>query len=451
MSLEIGRLSLRARLTAIAVVGVAVALAIGSVTLYAVLAFVNNRTLVDAGLATAHDVAALVEQGRLPNPIPVTGTQIVQVVDDQNRVVSASGNADRLTAILLPGEVRRATSGQALTVSGSRIGLSSPLRVVGIRVPTGGPRMNVLVAQQYDEVTHSARVLRAALLLTYPVLLAVLALIAWRVIGSALRPVEALRSGAERISGSGQGGPLPVPGSTDEIHALAVTLNQMLDRLAASRARQRDFVADAAHELRSPLASMRTQLEVAQRLGEAPELSEDLLAEVHRLAGLVEDLLTLARADAELAPTVAPESFAADALLHEVAGRYAGARVPVTVVGLAGPGPSVTGNREDLRRVLANLVDNAVRHASSRVELAAAAEAEHTLVTVSDDGPGVAPEDRLRVFERFTRLDEARDRDVGGSGLGLAIVHELVRRAGGETRLADADSGGLRVEVRLPR
>jgi signal transduction histidine kinase len=449
MSLEVRRLSLRARLTAIAVVGVAVALAIGSVTLYAVLAFVNNRTLVDAGLATAHDVAALVEQGRLPNPIPVTGTQIVQVVDDQNRVVSASGNADRLTAMLLPGEVRRATSGQALTVSGSRIGLSSPLRVVGIRVPTGGPRMNVLVAQQYDEVTHSTRVLRAALLLTYPMLLAVLALIAWRVIGSALRPVEALRSGAERISGSGQGGPLPVPESTDEVHALAVTLNQMLDRLAASRARQRDFVADAAHELRSPLASMRTQLEVAQRLGEAPELSEDLLAEVHRLTGLVEDLLTLARADAELAPTVEPESFAADALLREVAGRYAGARVPVRVVGVAGP--SVTGNREDLRRVLANLVDNAVRHASSRVELAAAAEAEHILVTVSDDGPGVAPEDRLRVFERFTRLDEARDRDVGGSGLGLAIVHELVRRTGGETRLSDADGGGLRVEVRLPR
>jgi signal transduction histidine kinase len=123
--------------------------------------------------------------------------------------------------------------------------------------------------------------------------------------------------------------------------------------------------------------------------------------------------------------------------------------VPVRVVGVAGP--SVTGNREDLRRVLANLVDNAVRHASSRVELAAAAEAEHILVTVSDDGPGVAPEDRLRVFERFTRLDEARDRDVGGSGLGLAIVHELVRRTGGETRLSDADGGGLRVEVRLPR
>jgi signal transduction histidine kinase len=451
MSPDVRRLSLRGRLTAIAVLGVAVALAIGSVTLYAVLAYVSNRTLVDSGLATAHDVGTLVEQGRLPDPIPVTGTQIVQVVDDQNRVVSASGNADRLTAMLLPGEVQQVTSGRALTVSGSRVGLSSPLRVVGIRVPTGRASRSVLVAQQYDEVTHSARVLRTALLLTYPVLLAVLALIAWRVIGSTLRPVEALRSGAEKISGSGQGGPLPVPESTDEIHALAVTLNQMLDRLAASRARQRDFVADAAHELRSPLASMRTQLEVAQRLGEAPELSEDLLAEVHRLTGLVEDLLTLARADADLAPSAEPESFDAEALLHEVAGRYAGARVPVTVAARSGAVPSVTGNREDLRRVLANLADNAVRHAGSRVELAAAAEGACTLVTVTDDGPGVAPEDRERVFERFTRLDEARDRDVGGSGLGLAIVHELVRRAGGQTRLAEADGGGLRVEVRLPR
>jgi signal transduction histidine kinase len=125
--------------------------------------------------------------------------------------------------------------------------------------------------------------------------------------------------------------------------------------------------------------------------------------------------------------------------------------VPVSVVPATGPRPSVTGHREELRRVVANLVDNAVRHASSRVLLAAENDGAHTVLVVADDGPGIAPEDRDRVFERFTRLDEARDRDVGGSGLGLAIVHELVRRNRGSVRLLDADGGGLRAEVWLPR
>ena len=137
-----------------------------------------------------------------------------------------------------------------------------------------------------------------SLLVTYPLLLAVLAVIAWWVIGRTLGPVEGLRAGAARISGTGRDERLPVPDTADEIHALAVTLNDMLDRLATSRERQRTFVADAAHELRSPLASMRTQLEVAQRLGEGGELADDLLADVQRLSRMVEDLLLLARAGA---------------------------------------------------------------------------------------------------------------------------------------------------------
>ena len=266
--------------------------------------------------------------------------------------------------------------------------------------------------------------------------------------GATLRPVEALRSSAERISGAGRNLRLPVPSQHDEIHDLAVTLNSMLDRLAAARARQRSFVADAAHELRSPLASMQTQLEVAQRLGESPA-TDDLRAEVLRMSGLVEDLLVLARLDAEVAPAAGREDIDVATLLTTVSQHYAGARVPVTV--RRAERLVVHGHRDELHRALANLVDNAVRHASGAVELSARSEGSVVVLSVDDDGTGIPEADRERVFERFTRLDEARDRDEGGSGLGLAIVQELVRRSDGDIRLREAAVGGLSAQLVLPR
>ena len=245
-------------------------------------------------------------------------------------------------------------------------------------------------------------------------------------------------------------------------------------RIRAARDRQRGFVADAAHELRSPLASMRTQLEVAQRLGEAGELPAELLVDVARLSRLVEDLLLLARADAFTGPPATRESFDAAALLAEVADRYTAARVPVTVgSGAAQPvavrrsgapspvtgravtepatGPVLQADREEVRRAVANLVDNAVRHAGTRVRLAVERRGPSVVLVVTDDGPGVPEAEREKVFERFARLDDARDRDAGGTGLGLPIVRELVRRQGGTVRLTDAQPGpGLRAEIHLP-
>jgi signal transduction histidine kinase len=444
------RLSLRARLLLVGVLGVATALALGSAVLYAVLTFVGYRTLDDAGLATADEVATLVEQGRLPDPIPVTGNQVVQVVDARDRVVSASVNGDRLTALLLPGELRRVLAGKQLEVPGSRVGLGSPLRVVAARADSAGGRRTVLVGQQYDDLAHSQHVLKVTLLSTYPLLLAVLALIAWRVMGAVLRPVESLRSSAERISGSRRDDRLPVPASGDEIHALAVTLNSMLDRLAASRARQRSFVADAAHELRSPLASMQTQLEVGRRLGEGGPASDDLHAEVLRMSALVEDLLVLARLDADDTPASPGEPIDVAGVVDEVVGRYAAARVPVAVGPGSVDGLVVRGRRADLRRALSNLVDNAVRHAAGLVEVSTRREDEHVVVEVSDDGAGIPAAERERVFERFTRLDDARDRDAGGSGLGLAIVRGLASGLGGDVRLEASDRGGLSARLRLP-
>lgn len=438
--------SLRVRLMAVGLVGLAVATGIGSVALYGVLWFTGLHSLDRSSTATAAEVVDLVKTHRLPDPIPVAGTQIVQVVDTRGRVVSASGNADQLTTLLDPAELRRAVS-KPVEVSGSRIGLSSELRVTAVRA--SGTSRTVVVAQQLDEIQRSAKVLRRALLLTFPALLIALGLIAWRVIGATLRPVEELRSGAERISGSGRDERLPVTGSGDEVHALALTLNSMLDRLSDSRERQRSFVADVAHELRSPLASMRTQLEVAERLGEGGELVDDLHLDVMRMSALVEDLLTLARLDADAVPLHPSTSLNVQDLLGTVATKYAGQRVQVTL-GDSDPALLAEADSEELVRVLGNLVENALRFAKSRIVLSAGRIGGQVVIRVDDDGPGVQPADRERVLERFSRLDEARDRDAGGSGLGLAIVSELIRRRGGEVRLTRSPYDGLRVEVALP-
>ena len=441
-------LSLRARLMVLGVTGVALALALGSLVLYAVLTFTVNRTVDDGAIASAQAVSAMVSENTVPNPLPVSGSQVVQIVDGSGAVVSASVGADRLTPLLRPPELAKALAGERISIPGARAGLSGTLRAMAVQAGPPSASRSIIVAVPVKDIEQSQRVLGITLLLAYPPLVVIMALIAWRVIGSTLRPVETLRSGAARISGNDQDERLAVPESTDEIRALALTLNDMLDRLAAARGRQRAFVADAAHELRSPLTSMRTQLEVAQHLGEGGELAADLLADVARLSTLVEDLLLLARAGSDSKHVPVRESLDVRALLVATADRYAGARVPVSIAG--GPAVYANANSDELRRVLANLVDNAVRHASSKVVLQVRAEGGAAVLTVVDDGPGIPADERDRVFERFARLDDARDRDAGGTGLGLAIVRELLRRSDGSISLQDNPSGpGLAAVVRL--
>ncbi|MEU8262463.1 ATP-binding protein [Micromonospora sp. NPDC048999] len=471
-------LGLRVRLLVIGVAGLSVGLALGGTLLLGALGWTLQRTVDAEAFRTGDAVALLAAENALPDPLPVAGGQLrVQVVDAQGRIRAASIDADRLVPMLRPDQLR-AGQRQRLVVDGRRVGLAGPVRVVTVPAGTPAEPLTVLVAKSMADVRHSLYVVRALLLVGFPLLVAGLAVVAWRVVGATLRPVEALRSGAAEITGRAGPGRLPVPAARDEIQRLAVTLNDMLDRLEASRARQRAFVADAAHELRSPLTNMRTELEVARRLGDAtdwPTVADNLLADTDRLSRLVDDLLLLARLDEQPAR---PDGSAARAvgpvelgeLLRGVAARY-----PSPPVRLASPpGPLWTeGDQGELRRVLVNLVENALRHAHGEVVLAvtgpypdppvpgqrgaAPAAGAYHLVTVTDDGPGIPAADRERVFARFTRLDDARARDDGGAGLGLAIVRELVRRAGGSVDLADAAPGpaagtgpGLLVSVRLP-
>jgi signal transduction histidine kinase len=436
----------------IGVIGLTVGLAVGGVVLVAALGYSLQRTVDSETGQTAEDVAALVDAGVLPEPVPVTGANLVQVVDGQGRVRSSSVDADRLVPILYPAELAKARAGQRLFVPGDRIGLVGPVRVVVARAGPPGDEVTVIVARPVADVVRSVGLLRTTLLVIFPVLVAVLAAVAWRVIGATLRPVEALRRGAEEITGRGAPGRLPVPAGRDEVHRLAETLNDMLDRLESNRLRQRAFVADAAHELRSPLANMRTQLEVAQRLGEAapwPAVADDVLTDTNRLARLVDDLLLLARGDDDPGASPRPAVLVElGALISELGQRHPSVEVEPPRSPLW-----TEGEPDALHRVVANLLDNAVRHARSRVVLSvreAPAGTAYHIISVTDDGPGIPAADRDRVFDRFTRLDDARARDAGGAGLGLAIVRELVRRLGGTVTLSDADPApGLTVALRL--
>ncbi|MFI5839277.1 sensor histidine kinase [Catenuloplanes sp. NPDC051500] len=441
--------SLRTRIVLLGVFGLAVGLALGGITLITTLNFAINRTANAEAEKTAQAIVRLIEEEELPDLVPVAGTEVrVQVVDARLRVLKSSIDADRLTPMLHADEFPRVLAGERLLIDGVRIGVDGPVLIVSASTGAGDDQQVVLVAKSMGDLFQSARYVRVALLVAFPLLVLGLALVGWRVVGVTLRPVEELRRGAEEITGGGRAGRLPVPASRDEIHRLALTLNDMLHRLDTARARQRAFVADAAHELRSPLASMRVQLEVAQRLPDDTDWQafiDDLMIDADRLGRLVDDLLLLARADdsAEAARRTAPVELGE--LLTDLTGRYP--TVEFTV-------PSsqfwVDGDADALRRAVSNLLDNAGRHARSTVALAVTTEGTRHLITVTDDGPGIPAADRERVFDRFTRLDDARASNDGGSGLGLAIVREVVRLHHGAVTLTDAPRSGLRAEIRLP-
>jgi signal transduction histidine kinase len=292
-----------------------------------------------------------------------------------------------------------------------------------------------------------------------PVAVLLMGAATYLVVALTLRPVAALRHGASDITATGLADKrLPVPGARDEIYNLAVTLNAMLDRIDSATKRQRTFVGDAAHELRSPLASLRVQLEVAQRLGPEEDWEtfvDDVLLDVGRLDRLVNDLLALARMDENGAVVPRREPVRLDELAGEVVAGNRLARVPVAI---AAPAPvTVNGDPDGLRRVLVNLVDNAVRHASGCVDVAVELERTRSngteaVLRVTDDGPGIPPAERERVFDRFYRLEASRSRESGGTGLGLPIVRDLVRAHNGSVRLLDRPDGkpGLQAVVRLP-
>jgi signal transduction histidine kinase len=474
------RRGLRARVTLTAALGLIVAFAAADLLLFSALRVSLTRSVDDSARSGAVEVQALINADRLPNPVPVPADITIQVLDSSGAVRNVSSGADRLVPIVSLDQARAlADGGGAMLVRGAPFDMPALLRVVV--VPANGGQL-VIAAVPFSEASGSLNVVARALVIFTPVLFLAFTGAIWLVTGSTLRPIGALRRGAARVTVTAVPSDLPVPEARDEVRLLALTLNDMLTRLAEAQQRQRALVSDTAHELRSPIASIRTQLEVAldfPAIQDWETTARDVHADVLRLARLAEDLLLLARLDEQAGQAGAGGGTAGDGaqrgmpvdldeLSRSVVCRYADARVAVTVV----PGPSasggsvmVAGDWARLDRLLVNLADNAVRYAKSSVAVSVGRDGAWAELTVTDDGPGIRAADRERAFGRFARLDDARSRDgdeAGGAGLGLAIVRATAQAYGGTAVLKPAGptdpapggiSGaatGLRAVVRLP-
>ena len=269
-------------------------------------------------------------------------------------------------------------------------------------------------------------------------------------IGQALRPVERMRDQVESIAASRPAPVLEVAPGRDELSKLAETLNQVLDRLRRADDSRRAFVADAGHELRSPLATVNVLVDLLAEdrpLDERQVVAGRASAEVDRLAALVDDLLVLASADEERSLPIAAAEVDLDDVVLAEASLLRSRGMPVSV--RVEPA-RVVGDAPRLGRVMRNLLENAERHKESEVRMQLTNDGREALVTVDNDGPPVAPEDRDRIFGRFVRLDDSRTRDTGGTGLGLAIVAEIVKAHGGSTVAEESPDGWCRFSVRLP-
>lgn len=450
--------SLRARLTLLATALFSLAVATGAALLLVLQRYALVHTLDNSALKTASDIArqdvARQHNGTRPptTVIPTTGGVIaVQVVDAQDSVLTASPGADRGVSVLDTDQLEHARNGRRYNIRSTTS--NSLLRVVAQRAGDD----TVLVVTDLKSVNDSVRVLGEAALIGGPIAVLIMALATYLSVALTLRSVAGLRHSAAAITAAGLSDQrLPLPNSQDEIHRLAVTLNAMLDRIDAATQRQRMFVGDAAHELRSPIASLRVQLEVAQRLGPDTDwraLVDDALVDVDRLDRLVEDLLSMARLTEAGGALVRVEPVDLTALVGEVVNGYDNARVPVQLVTQAPA--TVLGDSSGLRRVAINLIDNAVRYGQTQVRVSVqtgllAGRATATLL-VTDDGPGIPPAERERVFDRFYRVQASRSRDTGGTGLGLAIVRDIVQAHGGTVHLTSGPDGhGTQAVVVLP-
>lgn len=437
-----GRSALISALVMLVAFGAAAAASL-SVLYYALLSGVDDAAVnrvrdITRALGTDTPVAL--------NPqLLATGARIVavQILDDAGRLVTKSNSAPTQPMLAL------STVGNGPVTGQAAVGMTD-IRVSGHRLDTPTGRYVVLVGADTEDVEGTIRAVALGLAAAGPLVIGTAALATYFLVRRSLQSVEAIRAQVSAISVSDLAERVPVPTQRDEIFTLATTMNQMLSRLQSGHAAQRRFVADASHELRSPLSTVISTVEMVV---EHPELltvrlaEEILLPETRRMQTLVDDLLLLARADER------GLSFRlADADLDDLASNaVARLRRETTLNVQARLAPSrIVGDATALARMLRNLCDNAARYAASLVEIEIRTRGTFAVVTVTDDGPGIQAQDRVRVFERFVRLDDNRSRALGGSGLGLAIVHEIVSAHAGQVRIDDRPGGGTVVSVQLP-
>ncbi len=438
--------SVRARITIAATVVFAVAFVAAAWGLVRTVDRRVHSSARDAAAAEVHDLGDQISTGRqLSQLTPQSHAVYFQIVDRQTHT-AVGGNLPTGTALLRFDDHGVPHAVKPHGVKGEMVFSSPTLVSYGQRF---GPRFPgwLVVAASLEGADKSVTTLRHALWLATPLLVLLVALMTWLFVDRALRPVEAIREEVEEIRASTMDRRVPVPDTDDEVQRLAATMNEMLDRLEASQLRQREFVSDASHELRSPIASMRAELEVAVAHPDSadwPAVAQRVLGERDRLERLVDDLLQLARLEEPGA--VHHEDVDLDDLVLTEAAHTR--RVPITTAGVSAG--RIVGDRRSLEQVVRNLLDNAARHATSAVDTSVARVNGQVILRVDDDGSGVAPEEREHIFQRFARADDGRGREHGGAGIGLALVQRVVATHGGSVVCTDSPSGGARFEVVLP-
>jgi signal transduction histidine kinase len=432
------------RVTAIAVAATALVLAAGGIAVVGV----EQRQLdadLDRSLAERADVlAGEVQSGDTTLAVGDDEDRLVQLVAATGDVVAASPELvgwPPIAAAVPPGTERRSSLG---------LDEDDHFRVLSRGVATRRGDVTVHVAENTDDVTDALQALATAVALVAAGAVVVLGGLVWWLVGRTLRPVERIRAEVAAIGASGLDRRVPAPATGDEIARLAATMNEMLDRLQEASARQSRFVSDASHELRAPLTRLRTLVEVQLATpatgGDRAALGE-VLTEAEALQDLTDDLLDLARLDTATA-TQRSEPVDLDDLALDEAGAMRAAGVDVDTAGIGAA--QVLGDTQQLTRAVRNLLDNASRHATHTVSVAVYERDGTATVEVADDGPGVPAGSEQLIFERFTRLDAARDPNVGRAGLGLAIVRDIATAHHGTVHVETGPHRGATFVLRLP-
>jgi two-component system, OmpR family, sensor kinase len=448
----LSRLPIRVRLTAAFALAMLLVLAGAGLFVYLRLRADLNDS-VNAGLRARADTAAARQAG--PHPAGARGAELddpeesfVQVLTPSGRIVDRAGHA-RIPA-LRPAETRRARHGTVL-VERSLPGIDGRARVLGRQASAQAGPVVVVVGQSLNDRNEALSGVVDSFAVGGGVAILLASGIGYLLASAGMAPVEAMRRRAREVSLTRAGERLPLPDARDEVRRLGETLNEMLDRLQRSFERERRFVADASHELRTPVAVVKTELEGALQTGDyGPEVRESLVAAVEecdRLAQLAEDLLVIARsAEGEL--PVRREALQVRSVLEGVRDRFVdraerhGRRIRIDADG----DRQLSADPLRVRQALGNLVDNALRYGDGEIVVGSRAASAGVQLEVSDGGPGFAPEIAGQAFERFARGDQARGGD--GTGLGLAIVRAVAEAHGGS--VAIVPGRGATVRMWLP-
>lgn len=442
--------TLRTRVTLVASLSITAAIVLGVVAIY-LLQIQSARRTIDSQLRTyAIQIAQSAGIGTWPRtlaPSSLDPSAEAQVIAPNGRVLAATRTLAGLPAVYLlaPGSdvpVRQKAADGVVPAE---------VRIAALRTTVRHRPVTIIATTSTGLLSQVNSGFARDLAIALPVILVLAAAVTWLVVGWALRPVDRIRRAVTGITSAGLSRRVPEPGTSDEIEHLAKTMNDMLTRLDDSARRQHRFVADASHELRSPLAAIRTTLEVGlahPNTAPWPVIAERAAQQSERLEDLIQQLLLLAKADEH---QLAAQQQIVDiaALLHDVVASTQAYHVDVKLDAAAVL--SVVGNPDHLERLLRNIIDNAVRHANRHVIITATVTSDQVRIEIDDDGPGIPTEDRKRVFDRFVRLDNSRERNSGSAGLGLAIAREITLAHRGRIVIADNLAGGTRVIITLPR